>query len=403
MNPKRYIFLLTVLWFAALSVSLVWNVHQTTLSARAEHLQAARSFFQQVLITRSWNAQHGGLYLKVTEDLQPNPYLEAPDRDIVTTDGLELTKVNPAFMTRMISEIAEEQGDITFHITSLRPINPTNKPDGWEEKGLMILESGKLLEFSEYQEHEDQQKFRYLAPLITDKSCLQCHATQGYQEGDIRGGISVSFPVQPRTNGTLIISHLLLMLGGLVLIIGFGKKIIDLTNLLRRQSHVDGLTQVANRKYFDISLQREWLRCRRLNAPLSLVMCDIDYFKLYNDTYGHQAGDECLRKVARTLDRVINRPTDMLARYGGEEFAVILPDTSVDGAVVVAEMMQAAVEKKKILHSASKTGSYVTVSFGVTTMEEQFLTKEELIQQADRALYFSKEKGRNIVTHAGEI
>ncbi len=151
MNPRKYILLVTILWIVALCFSLAWNFHQNKSATRNEHLHTAKSFFQQILITRSWNAQHGGMYLKVTEDLQPNPYLLVPDRDVLTTKGIELTKVNPAFMTRMISAIAEEQGNIKFHITSLQPINPVNSPYDWERKALEQFEKEELEEFSDYQ------------------------------------------------------------------------------------------------------------------------------------------------------------------------------------------------------------------------------------------------------------
>ncbi len=403
MNPKKYILFMTILWLTALCFSLTWNLNQSRKSSRNEHLQTAKSFFQLILVTRAWNAKHGGVYLNVTGDLQPNPYLLVPDRDITTTKGMELTKVNPAFMTRLIANIAEEKGHIQFHITSLQPINPGNKPLAWEKAALLKFEKGKLKEFSDYMKNINHRQFQYIAPLITEKSCLQCHKEQGYKEGDIRGGISVMFPVLPHSYSAIINSHLFLMLGGVALIIGFGNQIVKLTEQLKRQSHIDGLTQIANRKYFDICLHREWLRCRRLHAPISLIMCDIDHFKLYNDTYGHQAGDECLKRIADALNQMTKRPTDMVARYGGEEFIAILPETPADGGRAIAELMQAAIEKLQIHHPTSKSGNYVTLSFGVVTMDEQLLQETELIQKADKALYASKAKGRNIVTHVDEL
>ncbi len=223
--------------------------------------------------------------------------------------------------------------------------------------------------------------------LKTEESCLRCHAKQGYKKGDIRGGISVSFPVHFQSYSAIIGSHLFLILAGVALIIGFGNRIVKLTEQLRKQTYVDGLTQIANRKFFDICLHREWQRCRRLKTPLSVIMCDIDNFKLFNDTYGHQAGDVCLQKIADALSQMTKRPTDMVARYGGEEFVAVLPDTSVEGGKVIAEIMQAAVEKLNIPHSTSSSGTYVTASFGVATMGKKLLQEADLIQQADKALY----------------
>ena len=403
MNPKNYIIIITILWITTLSLSLSWNIVQHENTNNNEHLQTAKSFFEQIVITRSWNAKHGGLYLKVADNIKPNPYLEVDDRDIVTTDGIELTKVNPAFMTRLISSLAEEKGQIKFHITSLKPINPGNKPFIWEQAALERFENEGLKEFYQYEQSADKHVFQYIAPLMTESGCLQCHAKQGYKEGDIRGGISVSFPIRPYSYYAIVISHLIILTAGLVLIFFFGNKIILLTEQLKKQSNVDGLTQIANRKYFDITLHREWLRSRRLNAPLSLILCDIDHFKLYNDTYGHQKGDECLRIVAKTLKQIVNRSTDMVARYGGEEFVAILPDTPADGGRVIAELMQAAIRELQLPHATSKSGKYITVSFGIATMHENLLQEEELVNLADKALYASKNKGRNIVTHINDI
>lgn len=403
MNPKKYIIIIAILWITALSLSLVWNIIQYRNTTQNEHLQTAKSIFEQVVITRSWNAKHGGLYLKVTKDIKPNPYLEVNDRDIVTTEGIELTKVNPAFMTRLISSLAEEKGKIKFHITSLQPINPANKPFNWERAALERFEKKGLKEFSRYEHSGNTHVFHYIAPLITEKGCLQCHAKQGYKEGDIRGGISVSFPIKPYSYFALVSSHLFILAIGLVLIFFFGHKNILLTEQLKKQSNVDGLTQIANRTFFDKTLRKEWRRSRRLHSPLSLILCDIDHFKLYNDTYGHQEGDECLRKVAKTLNQMVNRPTDMVARYGGEEFVVILPNTPAEGGKAIAEMMQAAIITLRIPHATSKSDKYITVSFGIATMHEDPFQEEELVNLADKALYASKKRGRNSVTHIKDL
>lgn len=144
-------------------------------------------------------------------------------------------------------------------------------------------------------------------------------------EGDIRGGISVTYPVSFRTGRLLVFSHLVMAFAGILIIFGFGSRLTNAMEVLRHQSQVDGLTQISNRRNFEEFLHREWLRNRRLKTPLSLILCDIDCFKLYNDTYGHQAGDACLKQVANCLKGTIKRPADLVARYGGEEFVIVLP------------------------------------------------------------------------------
>jgi diguanylate cyclase (GGDEF)-like protein len=170
------------------------------------------------------------------------------------------------------------------------------------------------------------------------------------------------------------------------------------TDMLEDMSHVDGLTQVANRRNFDRSLQRELKRLERSGKPLGLVMLDIDYFKPFNDHYGHGKGDECLIKVAAALQQAIKRPGDLLARYGGEEFAAILPETDAEGVQRVAEAMRAAVEAIDVEHGYSLVADHVTISVGCCA---QILTAdttaEQLLNRADTALYAAKRQGRNRV------
>ncbi|WP_232364048.1 GGDEF domain-containing response regulator [Desulforapulum autotrophicum] len=159
----------------------------------------------------------------------------------------------------------------------------------------------------------------------------------------------------------------------------------------------DGLTMIANRRKFDEYLDQEWQRCKRAKVWLSLLMCDIDYFKHYNDTYGHQAGDDCLRKIAQAMEKTVVRPMDLVARYGGEEFAVILSDTGLNGACHVARRIQEDVKNLNIAHSESSVSTHVTLSIGITCLipDDEDLSMDLLIKTADEALYKAKRKGRN--------
>ena len=172
---------------------------------------------------------------------------------------------------------------------------------------------------------------------------------------------------------------------------------------LRKANHklqklvcIDGLTQVSNRRKFDEYIKQEWEKIGRENHPLSLILCDIDYFKAYNDTYGHPAGDECLKQVAQAISQAAKRPADLVARYGGEEFAIILPHTNYTGALSVARNIQREIQQLDIKHCASDVCDIVTISLGICTMiptEEESL--EALIGNADKALYQAKQTGRN--------
>lgn len=167
---------------------------------------------------------------------------------------------------------------------------------------------------------------------------------------------------------------------------------------LDRLAHFDGLTRIANRRKFDQALDTEWLRMKREGKQLGFILTDIDYFKQFNDIYGHQAGDDCLRNVASALSAVVHRPADLVARYGGEEFVVLLPDTDYQGCRRIAEKMRVKIEKLAIRHEGSKAQSVVTMSFGVAAVSPDGLDPHEvLVGAADKALYLAKEGGRNRV------
>ncbi|QCG97125.1 PleD family two-component system response regulator [Azospirillum sp. TSA2s] len=173
------------------------------------------------------------------------------------------------------------------------------------------------------------------------------------------------------------------------------------TDLLRSLSFLDGLTGIANRRRFDEAMAREWRRCARSHLPLSLVILDVDHFKAYNDQYGHQAGDECLRIVAEVLAERARRPSDLVARYGGEEFVCLLPETDGPGATRVAEGFRAAVAERRIPHAQSPVAPFVTISLGVATViPSAESSPEKLAEMADQLLYRAKRTGRNRVQDA---
>jgi diguanylate cyclase (GGDEF)-like protein len=165
---------------------------------------------------------------------------------------------------------------------------------------------------------------------------------------------------------------------------------------LKQLATLDGLTGVANRRHFDRILSHEWQRLAREQKPLSLILCDIDYFKDYNDAYGHPGGDRCLQQVAKTLQQTIKRPADLVARYGGEEFVIILPDTNPEGSLFIANLIRQELKKRRLAHQKSQVNSYVTLSIGTATLiPESYQNKSILIKMADEALYLAKEQGRD--------
>jgi diguanylate cyclase (GGDEF)-like protein len=187
------------------------------------------------------------------------------------------------------------------------------------------------------------------------------------------------------------------------------KKQVERSQLLTEQlevvnqklehlAAVDSLTKIANRRRFDQGLHSEWKRLARERLPLSLILCDVDFFKAYNDTYGHRAGDFCLQQIAQILRENVKRPADLVARYGGEEFAVILPNTHLKGAVKVAEDIRNSLHNLEIEYSNSPVSNQVTLSLGVASLiPNHYLSEDFLIGEADRALYEAKKSGRDRV------
>ncbi|MDD2951083.1 MAG: diguanylate cyclase, partial [Sulfuricurvum sp.] len=306
-------------------------------------------------------------------------------------NGNVLTRINPAYMTRQLSELAAEYNGAQIHITSLKPIRPENGPTPWERKALESFERG----ISEVGTFTDGQ-YRYMAPLITQKSCLKCHGEQGYRVGDIRGGISITLPYNryaplwPR-----IIGYIAVTAAGLLFILFFGRRLARAYQMLEEQSIIDPLTEIPNRRFFMKRAEEEFQRAERDHIPIALIMVDIDNFKGFNDRYGHIEGDVTLKTVAATMKQQLRRPPDCIARYGGEEFVILLPNTSPEGAAQVAELLRTKIEALQINNEASSCADVVTISLGVAAAPRDGVSFEAQLKEADKALYTAKQTGRN--------
>jgi diguanylate cyclase (GGDEF)-like protein len=190
----------------------------------------------------------------------------------------------------------------------------------------------------------------------------------------------------------------IMFLASMFILVWVIKRLSSIEQKLHSLSLTDGLTGIANRRNFDNHLAMVWMLCYREKVSTSLLLIDIDYFKKYNDFYGHQKGDECLIQIASVIKSMAQRTNDLAARYGGEEFSIILPKTEQDSAIKIAESLIEAVNKEKIPHETSNVSSHVTISIGVASVIPSKKTSYlELIKMADEGLYFSKEKGRNQV------
>jgi len=243
-NETRKATILTcIIWWMLVSLSFIWNVRSDYTHNLDNLHQSARSFFNQIQTDRRWNAETGGVYVPVSDKIRPNKYLKVAQRDIEDADGAKYTMVNPAYMTRLISEIAEEdKNGVSFHITSLNPINKDdNQPDEWERKALVAFETGEK-EIAELFNKNENEYLNYMAPLIVKNGCMKCHAEQGYKVGDIRGGIRVTIPITGSLLDLLpiLVTHLLFMLAGEMAILLIGRHLgIRESNILEEKKRAE--------------------------------------------------------------------------------------------------------------------------------------------------------------------
>lgn len=421
--------------------------------------QQARMVYQQIVLVRHWNASYGGVYVKKTPVMETNRYLYevGPGKgevntvvpEITDTKGDVYTLKNPALMSRELAELAARQANIRFHLTSLKTVNPNNAPDDFETRSLKRFESG-VQETSEFSLQDGKNYYRFMAPLYVEQSCLRCHGFQGYRIGEVRGGISLSLPMDNElellesgrnrflfTAATLlflviaaiiigsryVVTHPLRVLQRYASNMGSEQQLPDYlsarrdeigllaqeltlansvileqreqanqrTMQLEHDNRTDALTGLYNRRHLFTEGVRLYERWRHGGTGIALLMIDIDHFKRINDNYGHQAGDIVLAEIARVIKQQC-RPYDLVARYGGEEFVVMLEAASPGSGINTAERIRQSIIDSSIKLDDSEL--HVTVSIGViegTDLGDFDLT----LREADAALYKAKESGRN--------
>ncbi|MBF0230559.1 MAG: DUF3365 domain-containing protein [Desulfamplus sp.] len=259
-------------WLFVVGSSYFWNMTDDRIDNKRLAFEISRAFFQQVLITRAWNAMQGGVYVPISKNVYPNPYLEDPLRDLSTDKNIDLTKINPAYMTRQIAEIASRnENGIQFHITSLKPIRPENRPSDWEKQWLESFEAGAK-EQGDFFIHNSKNGFRYMAPLTVEESCLKCHAKQGYRKGDIRGGISVTLPnFSEAMNTSLLFGYSIAALVGLVFIV-IGGNLLDKKRVLLVEANSSLKTEIEEHQQTIIQLKEANAQVKQLSGIIPICM-----------------------------------------------------------------------------------------------------------------------------------
>lgn len=266
------IFLVVAVSWTVLILVLGWfSYRQVVKTAWEIAVNNARDTYNRDLVYRRWATLQGGVYVVSSNYTPPNPYLShIPERDILTTSGKELTLVNPAYMTRQVQELGAKQYGLKGHITSLRPIRPANIPDDWERTALQTFEDTGIEEIVSIDTIDGMQFLRLIHPMITEPGCLKCHAIQGYQEGDIRGGISVSVPWKPIEEEIVAQRSVLILTYGLIWLIGLG--VISYSGLL-----ISSMIRKKERAERDLVIQNEELTVtnREKDNLMSVISHDL--------------------------------------------------------------------------------------------------------------------------------
>ncbi len=388
---------------AAVFVLLYWRIDEQLLLRMREQ---AITYNDLIMHMRNWNFDYGGVYVVKKSEVESNIYLRrlGIDPDVAVAKGVTFTMRNHAIMINEISRMSELQEGAKFRITSLRPVDPENAPDGFEKQALEKFERHQG-EFSRLEFLPGKlAQFRYLTPLKADVSCLECHRTQGYKVGSIVGAISISIPVEhllqeARTSKLLLAVAAFLVL---VLLIGISyvlawrliKKLEVIQNRYAALISTDELTSLRNRRYVLRRLEEECDRAERQATPLSIMLFDLDQFKQINDTFGHPFGDQVLQRTAAQMKDSLRR-YDVIGRIGGEEFLVISPGTAAADAMILAERIRCQLECMKVVDGGRE--SSVTASIGVTSYSALAKSPDILMRKVDAALYRAKEQGRNQV------
>jgi diguanylate cyclase (GGDEF)-like protein len=371
-------------------------------------LEQARSYADLLVTVRAWNADMGGVYVRKSDRVATNPHLVelGIDPDDALSDGTPITLRNPSVMTREIGDmLSSAPGEVAFKLTSLKPVNPDNAPDGWETDALQEFDKGVLEYWNAPDSTDAGTEFRYMRPLFVEKDCLTCHSAQGYRVGDIRGAISIRLPYADTARSLrnnrlgLTVVAVILLVGVWVLVLGsigwLEKRLDEANGQLELLATTDGLTGLWNRRYVLEQLELQFDRSRRSGQGVGVVLVDIDNFKLVNDTYGHGVGDEVLCRTADVIKSAV-RAYDTVGRIGGEELLVVAPDIDAPSLSALAERIRSLVESGE--SDSAGVGHNVTVSAGTALSSAGIPESADvLVRRADEAMYAAKAAGRNRV------
>ncbi len=379
--------------------SYFWNIDNIAREKFSLALSQAQSYWNKDVAFRQWAARHGGVYVKPDERTRPNPALShLPNRDVVTTDGMKLTLMNPAYMSRQMIEEFEGDYGIKGKITGKKQLNPANKPDQWQLKALDLFESGKTDTFYEQQNIDGQPYLRYMKAMYMTEGCVKCHGILGYKDGDLRGGVSVSIPLQPyiaaaeETGNSILATHLVVWLLGMLAIIFFAWLLKGMMHQLTYKAMYDDLTGLPNIRLFKNRLEQAFKRSKRDSRnKFAVCFMDLDRFKNLNDSRGHKVGDKLLMALAERISQLL-RPGDTIARMGGDEFTLLLEDIDgLEDTVLVSERILGSFKRPFDVDSDQ---IYTNASIGICISSDHYANSDDMIRDADIAMYHAKSQGK---------
>jgi diguanylate cyclase (GGDEF)-like protein len=433
-NIRLITFIIILLVTTAIGVSLWFDYQNTVATINGDVLLKVRATNNADFVYEGFISDLGELFV-VSSRVPPNPNLPRDKQEIVSRDGMRLIRLNPTYVTRLVHAMEVNSEGMTRKIVSIEPTDIIDSADEWETAAIKDIESRKIDEKFEIVKNEaGQDTVRYLSPFIIRESCTSCHT--GLKAGERYGGISVSLSYIPYLNTikrTIIPiggAHVAIWLLMLLILIAFSNSVVtqlkkknmaedvllDTTAELNKEIEIcnefenelresrkrfqelaqkDPLTNLYNRRRFFELAATEIKRMQRIGGVASLAMLDIDHFKRFNDTYGHIAGDNCLKAIASKIREII-REIDVVARYGGEEFVFLFPQTPGDYAFSVAERLRNGLGSAPI-RLEDDSIVFITVSIGFTEIDPEHINEanhEEVIhaaiRDADIALYNAK-------------
>ena len=413
---KKIVIVITILSLLAIFIGFFGTNHLIDNLIDNQALQQAR--LSSKILQKSWFSYSQNVVnrLNKIKDIQVVPnYHNLPN-----------AIPNPATYTIELGKsLSSEINGTTLSLFSEYPFphrrNTGGPQNSFQREAIEYLkiDSSKPFYRREKVKNQDLIVFRYAEGITMQTSCVACHNSlpmspkKDWQVGDLRGVIEVDqsisdviiFAEDGMRSVQIIVAIIVSLLAiSIMIVVSYLRNYNTLlqqevqkkTLSLSKLATIDCLTQLANRRNFDDTLKSEWKFLQRKGAALSLLMCDIDFFKQYNDTYGHQAGDKCLQLVAQTIAAGVTRSRDLVARYGGEEFAVILPNTDATNAAIVARGIIKSIRNLNLVHETSEIESYITLSVGIASfVEDKTAHPQDLIKMADDALYQAKKQGRN--------